>query len=74
MLWKGVYPYEYFDNWEKFNKALLPEKEDFYSHFNMEGITDVDYTHVKRVWKDFKIRNLGQSMIHYCYLMYLRTL
>ena len=27
-------PYEYMDDWEKSNKALLPEKEDFYSHLN----------------------------------------
>ena len=25
----------------------------------MEGITDADYRHTKRVWKDFKIKNLG---------------
>ena len=24
-----------------------PEKEDFYSHLNMEDINDVDYTHAK---------------------------
>ena len=26
-----VYPYEYMDDWGKFNETLLPEKEDFYS-------------------------------------------
>ena len=48
------------DDWEKFNETLLPEKEDFYSHLNMEDITDGDCAHVKRVWKDFKIKNLGE--------------
>ena len=28
------------DDWEKFNKTSLPEKEDFYSHLNLEYITD----------------------------------
>ena len=56
---KGVYPYEYMDNWEKYNKTLLPEKEDFYSHLNMQDNTDADYTHAKRVYKDFEIKNLG---------------
>ena len=28
---------------KKFNEALLHEKEDFYSHLNMEDITDADY-------------------------------
>ena len=40
MLEKGVYPYEYIDDWKKINETLLPEHEDFYSHFNMEDITD----------------------------------
>ena len=30
-LWKNVYPYEYIDDWEKFNKKLLPEKEGFFT-------------------------------------------
>ena len=33
---KGVYSYEYMDEWEKFNKKLLPEKEEFYSNLNRE--------------------------------------
>ena len=45
------------DDCEKFNETLLPEKEDFYSHLNMENITDADYTHA-RVCKDFKIKKL----------------
>ena len=44
---------------EKLNEASLPEKEDFHSHLNMEDITYADYTHVKRVCKDFEIKNLG---------------
>ena len=60
LLRKGVYLCEYMDVWEKFNKTSLPEKEDFYSHLNMEDITDVDYAHVKRVCKDFEIKSLGE--------------
>ena len=45
LLQKGVYPYEYMDDREKFNKTSLPEKENFYSHLNMEDITDADYAH-----------------------------
>ena len=36
ILKKGVYPYEYMDEWEKFNETPLPKKEDFYSNLNME--------------------------------------
>ena len=49
-MWKGVYLYEYMDDWEKFNETSSPEKEDFYNHLNREDITDADYTHAKRVW------------------------
>ena len=48
------------DIWENFNETSLPEKEDFYSHLNMEDITDADYVHTKRVCKDFEIINLGE--------------
>ena len=27
LLTKGVYPYEYMDEWEKFNESILPEKQ-----------------------------------------------
>ena len=68
------------DDWEKFNEILLPEKEDFSCHLNMEDITDADYAQAKRVFKDFNIKNFGKyydlyvRSIHYCYQMYLRTL
>ena len=48
------------DDWEKFSETSLPEKEDFYSHLNMEDIIDADYTHRKRFCKYFKINNLGE--------------
>ena len=47
LLQKGVYPYEYMDDWAKFNETSLPEIEDFYSHLNMEDITDADYVYTK---------------------------
>ena len=35
------------DDWVNFNKASLPEKEDFYSQLNIEDITDADYENTK---------------------------
>ena len=55
MLHKVAYTYEYMDDWETFNETLLPEKEDFYSHLNMEDVTDAYYAHEKRVFRDFEI-------------------
>ena len=48
------------DDWEKFNETPLPEKEDFYSHLNMEDITDKDFAHAKTVCKDFESKDLGE--------------
>ena len=56
---KGVYPYEYADNWERFSEISLPSKEDFYSNLNMEDISAIDYRHANNVFKRFKLENLG---------------
>ena len=52
MLGKGVYPYDYMDDWRNFNETSFPEDEDFGSHLNC--------VRVKRVCKDFEIKNLGK--------------
>ena len=40
LLRKGVYLY--MDEWKKFDKASLPEKEEFYSNLNMEDCKDFE--------------------------------
>ena len=68
LLRKDVYPYEYIDSWERFNETSLPDKEAFYSKLNEEGISNIDYANGQKVWKVFKIKNLGEYhdlCIHY---------
>ena len=48
------------DDSQKFNEALLQEKERFYSQLKMEDITDADYKHAKRFFRDFKIKDLAK--------------
>ena len=60
MLRKGAYPYEYMDNWKRFNETLLPSKESFYNNLNMENIEDIDYRHDNNVFNKFKLKNLGE--------------
>ena len=48
------------DSWKRFNEASLPDKQDFYSHLSMEKITNSDYKHAKKVWKNFKTKNRGE--------------
>ena len=57
---KGVYPYDYMDSFEKFNKTELPTKEEFYSILNNEHITDEDYSHAQKVWNTFQLKTMGE--------------
>ena len=52
---KGVYPYEYKDDWEKFNETSLPEKEDFYSNLKLK-ILLMDIINKQ---KEFKIKRFS---------------
>ena len=52
LLRKGVYPYEYTDEWDKFNEKKLPCKESFYSNLTMEDISDKDYKHANNVFEN----------------------
>ena len=61
LLRKGVYPYEYMDNWEKFDETSIPPKEAYYSELNEEGISDADYAHVQKLWEVCKIKDMGEN-------------
>ena len=60
LLRKGVYSYEYMDSWKRFKEESLPDKESFYSKLNEEVISDEDYAHAQKVWKELNIKNLGE--------------
>ena len=60
MFQKGVYPYEYMDDWENINDTSLPEKQAFYNHLNVEYRVDAEYVNVKIVCRDFEIKNLEE--------------
>ena len=65
---KGVYPYEYINSWDRFEETQLPPISAFYSNLNMSSISEEDYQHAQRVWKEFGIHNLGDY-----HDLYLRT-
>ena len=45
--------------WKRFDEASLPDKKAFYSELYLEDITDKDYTHAQKVFKELKLKNLG---------------
>ena len=53
ILRKGVYPYEYIDSLDRFNKTQLPPIDKFYSKLSDEKIKDVDYEPAQKVWNEF---------------------
>ena len=68
LLRKGVYPYEYMDSWERFNETSLPDEKAFYSELSLEDITNKDYAHAQNVFKELKLKNLGD-----CHDLYLQS-
>ena len=47
------------DSWERFDQTSFPDKKAFYSNLNIKAITDVDYRHAKRVFKEINIKSFG---------------
>ena len=47
------------DSCKKFDETSLPDKKAFYSELYLEDITDKDYTHAQKVFKELKLENLG---------------
>ena len=80
LLRKGLYPYEYMESWERFDKTSLPEKEAFYSKLNKKSMNNIDYAPAQKVWGLFEIKSSFEyhscmfKGILYCLLMYLKTL
>lgn len=47
LIWKGIYPYEFLNNWGKLKEISLPTTEYFCSNLNLKNITKSDYKHAK---------------------------
>ena len=57
---KGIYPYEYMTDCDKFKETKLPPREAFYSKLNMSGVSEEDYEHTNRTLKEFGLKDLGE--------------
>ena len=58
LLRKGVFPYDWFDNFGKLSSTSLPPKESFHSILNDSDISIEDYIHAQKVWKTFEMKTM----------------
>ena len=58
LLRKGVFPYDWFDNFNKLSTDHLPTKEAFHSVLNDSGISEEDYQHAQNVWDVFDMKTM----------------
>ena len=56
---KGVYPYDYMNDWRKFEDKVLPPMSEFRSKLNNCDIDKNDYNRAKIVFDIFKCKNMG---------------
>ena len=73
---KGDYPYEYMNNFERFNEEKLPARKNFYSSTKDGKIGDddkisdghisiKDYLTCEKIWDKFRMKNMGGYHDHY---------
>ena len=60
LLRNGVYPYEYMDNWSRFEETTSALIDKYSSDGNNSNLSKADYVHSNIVWTIFKIKNLGE--------------
>ena len=53
---KGFFPYDYMDDIEKLKVKKPPTQEVFYSKLTGHGIDNINYQHVLKVWKTWKMK------------------
>ena len=57
---KGVFSYEWLTHVAHFDQTCLPQKDQFFSRLNSNGITDAEYAHAKDVWKTFSMSTMRE--------------
>ena len=58
LLRKGVFPYDWFDNFGRLSSTSLPPKEAFHSILNDSEISEEDYIHAQKVWETFNMKTM----------------
>ena len=59
---KGFFPYEYLDSIEKLKDIKPPKQEAFYSKLTGKGINNINYYHVLKVWRTWKMKTFKEYL------------
>jgi hypothetical protein len=59
VLRKGVYPYEYMTDFDRFNLDRLPPIGRFYSSLKDEDISDEEYAYAQKVWTEMGCKTMN---------------
>ena len=64
---KGIFPYEWFDSFEKLNYPQLPQPEDFYSKIKKDNPikNEGDYRKLQGIWEDEGMTTFEDYLIYY---------
>jgi hypothetical protein len=68
LLRKGVFPYDYLNDWAKMDEQALPNRDAFRNTLRQEECSEADYAHAQRVWQEFGCTTLRQYLE-----LYLKT-
>ena len=71
MLKKGVYPYEYIDDWFKFDDKELPAIDKF--HSNLNKITEKKTTNMQKTYGTLLTYQTRESIMTYMYKVILHN-
>lgn len=59
---KGVFPYDYLDDYDKLYQREMPRIEHFYNSLRNEPLSEDDYRHFVEVWNSFECETMQDYM------------
>ena len=65
LLAKGVFPYSFFDSFDKMTYRQLPSIEDFYDTLTDKHLDPIEYARAQQAWQEFQCDNMGEYMLRY---------
>jgi len=71
---KGIFPYDWFDSFDKIDETALPPREAFDSTLRNEKCSVEDYDRAHKVWNEFQLASFYDYIALYLCSMFLALL